>query len=122
MKTKLLTAAAVLLIIAGCTSNKTAETTTTTSTTTTVAVSGTEKFFQAVIDEYPQLINNNGRAWVIQFGETACGAIDEGMSLTDLLNMIGAETDGAMVGYIIRHAILNMCPHNQWFLDAAASA
>jgi hypothetical protein len=83
---------------------------------------GVDGYFNAVMEAFPNAVNIHGRKWIVEFGEIACGAIDEGMSLNELLNMVPASADSALIGYMVRHAILNICPHNQWFLDAAAQA
>jgi hypothetical protein len=121
MKTKLLALAAASIILVGCGSKSSTDTTTTT-TTTTLAKGGVDGYFNEVLNAYPNAINIHGRNWIIEFGQVSCGAIDEGMSLNDLLNMVPAGADGELVGFMIRHAILNICPHNQWFIDAASRA
>lgn len=118
MKTKLLAVAAASIILVGCGAKATVETT----TTTTLAKGGVDGYFNAVLNNYPDAVNIHGRNWIVQFGQVACDAIDEGMSLSELLNMVPAGADGALIGYMIRHAILNICPHNQWFIDAASQA
>lgn len=81
-----------------------------------------DTYFQAVLDGFPDSVNIHGRKWIVDFGTIACDAIDEGMTLKDLIGMVPAGSDGAFIGYMLRQAIINICPHNQWFIDAASGA
>jgi hypothetical protein len=84
---------------------------------------GETEYFQAVVDNYPNLVNNMGRKFVIDFGYTMCGAISEGTSLSELAEMSNKyNLDIEMVGFLIGKSILNLCPENQWFIDAAGNA
>lgn len=94
----------------------------TTTTTEAPAVSAEDAYFDVVLGSYPDVVNRNGRQWVIEFGNIVCDEIDNGMTLNQLLGMVGADVDGALVGFMVRHAIIELCPRNQWFLDAAANA
>lgn len=121
---KLLLAAAVAfpLILSSCGGTKTVIVEATTTTTEAPARSAEDSYFDVVLENYPEVVNRNGRQWVIEFGNITCGAIDDGMTLNQLLGMVGSNVDGALVGFMVRHAILEICPRNQWFLDAAAQA
>jgi hypothetical protein len=83
---------------------------------------GVEGYFAAVMEGFPNAVNIHGRKWIVEFGQIACDAIDEGMSLSDLARMVPQGGDVELIGYMVRQAVLNICPHNQWFLDAAAQA
>jgi hypothetical protein len=61
-----------------------------------------------------------GKVEVIRIGYTFCGAIDEGMTFNELVDMtVRADIDGGIVGSLLREAIEHFCPQNQWFIDAA---
>jgi predicted small lipoprotein YifL len=93
------------------------------TTTTADAVSREDTFFQNVMNNYPTLVANQGRAWVIDFGHTLCSEIDGGMTFGQLARMgASANIDLEMLGYITGEAIRNLCPRNQWFIDTASSA
>lgn len=122
-KLAIITAVAIPMLLASCgTKTIVVEATTTTVEVTVPAASPEDVYFSIVLDNYPYIVNRNGRQWVVEFGNAACDAIDEGMTLEGLLNMLDANTDGELVGFMVRHAILELCPRNQWFLDAAANA
>lgn len=114
-------AIAFSLVLSSC-GTKTIIVEATTTTTTSPAKSAEDSYFDVVLDNYPDVVNRNGRQWVIEFGNITCGAIDDGMTLNQLLGMVGSNVDGALVGFMVRHAILEICPRNQWFLDAASNA
>ena len=89
----------------------------------TPAASAEDLYIDAIIRERSSLVNEWGKNWLIEFGYVVCGSIDEGMTLTDLIDMASkTNADGEMVGILVRLAIVNICPRNQWFLDAATNA
>lgn len=94
----------------------------TTTTTEAPSKSAEESYFDIIRNAHPDVVNRNGRKWVIDFGNVVCEEIDNGMTLNQLLGMVSGDVDGALVGFMVRHAILEICPRNQWFLDAAADA
>ena len=86
-------------------------------------ISADDTFFQHVMNNYPTLVANQGRAWVLDFGYTLCSEIDGGMTFGQLARMgSSADVDLEMLGYITGEAIRNLCPRNQWFIDTASSA
>jgi PBP1b-binding outer membrane lipoprotein LpoB len=121
MKKKLLVLTALTVMVVGCTAQPSVDKVTA-PVETIPAKTSVEAYFDAVITSFPNSINIHGRKWVVDFGSIACDAIDEGMSLTDLAKMMPSNADLPFVGYMIRQAITHICPHNQWFLDAAANA
>ena len=121
MKKKLLALATLVVLVTGCTAQSSVSKVTTPAETIP-AKTGVEAYFDAVATSFPDSINVHGRKWVVDFGNIACDAIDEGMSLTDLARMMPSNADLPFVGYMIRQAITHICPRNQWFLDAAANA
>ena len=97
-----------------------AASTTTVQVETTQYVDGETEYFQAVVENYPNVVNTMGRKWVIDFGYTMCGAISEGTSLSELAAMSDKyNLDIEMVGFLIGKSIFNLCPENKWFIDAA---
>ena len=121
---KALAIALVGISLAGCgTKTIIVEATTTTVPVTQPPVSNEDTFFQNVMNNYPTLVANQGRAWVIDFGHTLCSEIDGGMTFGQLAQMgSSANVDLEMLGYITGEAIRNLCPRNQWFIDTASSA
>ena len=90
---------------------------------TQAPMSDEDTFFQNVMNEYPTIVANAGRQWVIDLGNTLCDSIDEGMSFAGLAQMgSNANVDLEMLGYITGEAIRNLCPRNQWFIDSALSS
>lgn len=82
-----------------------------------------EKYISNVTKMYPNLINNLGRKWLIDYANTTCEEIDNGMTLVDLTEMtVNNNLDVEMIGFLTGEAIRNFCPRNQWFIDAAAQA
>jgi len=99
-----------------------AASTTTVQVETTQYVDGETEYFQAVVDNYPNLVNNMGKKFVIDFGYTMCSAITDGTSLSELAAMTNKyNLDVEMVGFLIGKSILNLCPENEWFIDAAGN-
>lgn len=79
-------------------------------------------YLNNVADMYPNLLNNLGKPWLINFATTICAEVNNGMTIKDLLNMTTQyDIDAEMVGFLTGEAIRNFCPENQWFIDAALS-
>jgi len=79
-------------------------------------------YLNNVAGMYPNLINNLGKPWLINFATTICAEVNNGMTIKDLLNMTTQyDIDAEMVGFLTGEAIRNFCPENQWFIDAALS-
>lgn len=84
---------------------------------------GVDNYIANVVARYPNLLNNLGRQWLINYANTTCDSIDSGMTLSDLADMsVSNNVDASMVGFLTGEAIRNFCPRNQWFIDAAANA
>ena len=84
---------------------------------------GVDTYINDILNEDATILNDMGKKWVIDFAYATCGAIDEGMTINDLLDMaIKSGADGTDVGRLTRLAIVNLCPENQWFIDAATNA
>lgn len=126
MKTRITTIVIAGALLAGCGTKTVIVEATTPKTTPPVTAApikgGIEGYFSAVVEAYPNAVNIHGRKWIVDFGQIACDAIDEGMSLVDLAEMVPQGGDVELIGYMVRQAILNICPHNQWFIDAATNA
>lgn len=84
---------------------------------------GVDNYINNVVAKYPGLINSLGRNWLVQYANTTCESIDDGLTLTGLAEMaLGYNLDVEMIGFLTGEAIRNFCPRNQWFIDAAAQA
>ena len=98
------------------------------ATTTTVPETmydeyGTDVYIEHIASEYPHLINNLGKPWLITFGQNVCVSIDGGTTVNDFIEMAGNyNIDAGMLGYLLGESIRNFCPENQWFIDAALGA
>lgn len=89
---------------------------------TTAWMSPEDTYIENIIYYDPSLINQFGKQWLLDLGYTSCNAIDEGMSLYDLLDMTTETgTDPKTIGFLVGEAIRNFCPENQWFIDAAGA-
>jgi PBP1b-binding outer membrane lipoprotein LpoB len=135
MKNKIIisTAIAAVLFTACSSSNDSSDTvvettvdttvveTTVPETTTTEAQADPEtQFIDDIMYEYSWVVNNMGRVTLVELGKTVCAAIDEGMSFNGYLDMmLNADVDLGAGGAILRSSIVNFCPQEQWFLDAA---
>jgi hypothetical protein len=94
-----------------------------TPVTTPQAQYGTDNYIANISSEYPHLINNLGKPWLIDFAETVCSSIDDGATLSDFVKMSTQyNIDAGMLGFLLGESIRNFCPSNQWFIDAALAA
>ena len=82
-----------------------------------------QKFLEGVTADYPREVSILGKTKTIEFGKLMCQAIDEGTTLNDLVRMSTAyDVDAGFIGSVIREAVHNFCPENQWFIDSALNA
>jgi glycine cleavage system regulatory protein len=80
-------------------------------------------FLNGLTADFPTQVTNLGKADTIELGKLMCGAIDEGTTLQDLLNMsYRLDVDAGFIGALVREEVENFCPENQWFIDAALNA
>lgn len=122
-KTALLTLATIALAACGERTVVIQQPTPTTTQAKVEVVIGEDTYIDDILTEKPDILNDMGKKWVIDFAHATCGAIDEGMTINDLLRMASStNADGASVGILVRLAITNICPENQWFIDAIGNA
>lgn len=89
---------------------------------TTIRLSPEEVYMDNIMYYDRSLINQFGKQWLLDLAHTSCDAIDEGMSLYDLVDMASRTgADVETVGFLVGEAIRNFCPENQWFIDAAGA-
>lgn len=80
-------------------------------------------FLNGLTADFPTQVTNLGKPNTIELGHLMCQAIDEGTTLQDLLNMsYKLNVDAGFIGALVREAVENFCPANQWFIDAALNA
>jgi hypothetical protein len=76
-------------------------------------------YLEVIYEEYPHLYSQMGDRALIEFGYTACDAIDEGMTMMELATMVSASgVDAVQVGFMIGAAVYAFCPENEWFLSS----
>ena len=125
---KLIIAIAATVTFAGCTTERIVvqqpeATTTLPPLPSTAPQSAEDIYIDAIIAEYPSVVNSLGRSFWIEFGDTVCSEIDNGMTLEQLAILsVEYDVDAAMLGFVTAAAIIAFCPHNQWFIDAATGA
>lgn len=80
-------------------------------------------YLNGLTADYPTEVTNLGKPKTIELGYLMCQAIDDGTTLQDLLNMsYKMDVDAGLIGAVVREAVENFCPENQWFIDAALNA
>lgn len=85
-------------------------------------ISMEDAYIEALNMEYPSVVAIYGRSWAIEFGQTICDSIDNGMTLAELAAFsVEYEVEPAMLGYITGLAIGAFCPDNEWFLAGAGA-
>jgi glycine cleavage system regulatory protein len=91
--------------------------------TTPSALDKETNFLNGLTADFPTQVTNLGKADTVELGYLMCQAIDEGTTLQDLLNMsYKLDVDAGFIGALVREAVENFCPANQWFIDAALNA
>jgi hypothetical protein len=79
---------------------------------------GEQVYVDTVADEYPEVMKEMGKKWVIEFGYLVCDAIDGGMTFDDLLGMtVKTGADATQIGFLTGAAITTLCPENKWFIE-----
>jgi len=90
------------------------------------APSATDKeqnFLNGMTSDWPADVSRLGKTAIVDMGHLACGAIDEGATISDFAAMAErSDVDGGFIGSLIREAVENFCPENQWFIDSALNA
>lgn len=92
--------------------------------TTTTVVSHTEQeYIDGVTADFPSEVATLGKVKIVELGHLMCQSIDEGVTISDLVNMATRyDVDAGFIGAVIREAVHNFCPENQWFIDSALNA
>jgi hypothetical protein len=82
-----------------------------------------QQFLNGVTADYPTEVSRLGKVGVLQMGRLTCDAIDEGSTLADFVDMAQKSgVDAGFIGSLIREAVHNFCPENQWFIDSALNS
>ena len=90
---------------------------------TTQTGDSSTNFLNGLSNDYPSEVATLGKSKALEMGHLACGAIDEGSTLADFARLATANNvDAGFIGALIREAVHNFCPENQWFIDSALNA
>lgn len=82
-----------------------------------------QAFLSGLTATHPAEVTMLGKQRALEMGRLTCGAIDEGSTLEDFALMgVRNNVDGGFIGALIREAVHNFCPENQWFIDSALNA
>jgi hypothetical protein len=82
-----------------------------------------QNFLNGLTYDHPTEVTRLGKASVLELGRLTCDAIDEGSTISDfvgLANKTGVSAE--FFGSLIREAVENFCPENQWFIDSALNS
>ena len=118
----------MIFALGACTTERIVEVEKTTPTTAYVAPSPSpmdaeQNFLNGLTYDHPTEVSRLGKASVLELGRLTCEAIDEGSTVSDFVGM--ASKTGAspeFIGSLIREAVENFCPENQWFIDSALNS
>ena len=128
MKKILVPALFATLALGACTTERIVEVEKTTPTTEYVAPATTPNdpetnFINGLTADYPAEVSRLGKVETINLGRLTCEAIDDGSTLNDFVRMAeNTGVDAGFMGSLIREAVENFCPENQWFIDSALNA
>lgn len=79
-----------------------------------------ENFLNGLTYDHPTEVSRLGKTSVLELGRLTCGTIDEGATLADFVKMANQTgVSPEFIGSLIREAVENFCPENQWFIDSA---
>ena len=82
-----------------------------------------QNFLDGLTYDHPTEVSRLGKTGVIELGHLTCGTIDEGSTISDFVDMANRTGVSAeFIGALIREAVENFCPENQWFIDSALNA
>lgn len=91
--------------------------------TVPVVVDKEQNFLNGLTYDHPAEVSRLGKASVLELGRLTCEAIDEGSTIGDFVKMAGnTGASPEFIGSLIREAVENFCPENQWFIDSALNA
>lgn len=80
-------------------------------------------FLNGLTYDHPEEVSRLGKSSVLELGRLTCEAIDEGSTISDFVKMAGSTgASPEFIGSLIREAVENFCPENQWFIDSALNA
>lgn len=128
MKKLLVPAILTTLFLSACTTERVVEVEKTTPTTEYVAPITTPSdpstnFINGLSEDFPTEVSRLGKVETINLGRLTCDAIDEGNTLSDFVALAQKTgVDAGFMGALIREAVENFCPENQWFIDTALKA
>lgn len=126
MKKLLIPTLFAALILGACTTERVVEVEKTTPTTEYIAPAPSDpetSFIEGLTEDYPSEVSRLGKVETINLGRLTCQAIDEGSTLSDFVRMAeNTGVDAGFMGSLIREAVENFCPENQWFIDSALNA
>jgi hypothetical protein len=82
-----------------------------------------ENFLNGLTYDHPTEVSKLGKTGTVELGRLTCGSIDEGSTINDFVDMANRSGVSAeFIGSLIREAVENFCPENQWFIDSALNA
>lgn len=82
-----------------------------------------QNFLNGLTSDHPAEVSRLGKANVLELGRLTCGTIDEGSTISDFVEMAGdTGVSAEFIGSLIREAVENFCPENQWFIDSALNS
>lgn len=88
--------------------------------TVPTAAFGDDAYISNIVANYPHLLNNLGRPWLVGYAKLTCSDIDKGTTITKMIEIFNElDLDMGTMLYLTGEAIRNFCPHNQWFIDSA---
>ena len=134
MKKTLVPSLFLALALGACTTERIVEVEKTTPTTKYVApdttsghqIDGDEldtRFMNNITADFPYEVSKLGKTNTLELGHLVCGAIDDGSTLQDFVDIANKTgVDAGFIGAVIREAVHNFCPENQWFIDSALNA
>lgn len=82
-----------------------------------------QNFLDGLTYDHPTEVARLGKTGVLELGRLTCGTIDEGSTIADFVDMANRTgVSPEFIGSLIREAVENFCPENQWFIDSALNS
>ena len=89
----------------------------------TTPVNDEQNYIEGVTADFPSEVSKLGKVQIIELGRLMCDAIDEGITIQNLVAMSSTyNVDPGFIGAVVREAVENFCPDNQWFIDSVLNA
>jgi len=86
-------------------------------------VSRDTNFLNGMTEDFPAEVSRLGKQQIVEMGKLSCEAIDEGATIQDFVKLADSSgVDAGFIGALIREAVENYCPENQWFIDSVLNA